>query len=132
LGSRTDAEAVAEQRQEVTRRIDELQHRIDGFHSLLGTERYLIGDNFAQAALGLNGEINQSLKFILKCLERDVAPDKQVVERREQAINLARRALLLCLPPFARAPAEDLHFSDPDVDDIYAGLTTRVHHAPKS
>lgn len=132
LGSRTDERAAAEQRQEVFRRVGDLQKRIDAFQGSLGTERYLIGDNFARAALVLNGEFTQALRFIQRCLEKDEAPDKQAVERRSQAIHHARRALMLCLPPFARAPAEDLQFSEPDVDDIYAGLTTRVHHAPKN
>jgi hypothetical protein len=132
LGRGTDAEASAEQRREVLRRMDDLQQRIDGFQASLGTERYLIGDNFARAALVLEGEFTQSLRFIQRCVERDEAPDRLSVDRRAQAIHHARRALMLCLPPFARAPAEDLQFSEPDVEDIYAGLTTRVHQAPKS
>ncbi|MET0405039.1 MAG: hypothetical protein ABW123_21665 [Cystobacter sp.] len=131
LGSRVDVEAEAGQQRDVLRSLEDLQHRIDGFQGSLGTERYLIGDNFAQAALSLNGEFVQSLRFIQHCLERNTAPDNSVVERRSLAIHHARRALLLCLPPFARAPAEDLHFSEPDVADIYGGLTTRVHLAPK-
>ncbi|ATB40925.1 hypothetical protein CYFUS_006387 [Cystobacter fuscus] len=132
LGTRTDVRAVTEQRQEAVRRMDDLQKRIEGFQNSLGTERYLIGDNFARAALVLNGELTQALRFIQHCIERDEAPDKLAVDRRSQAIHHARRALMLCLPPFARAPAEDLQFSEPDVDDIYAGLTTRVHQAPRS
>ncbi|WNG18718.1 hypothetical protein [Cystobacter fuscus] len=132
LGTKTDVRAVTEQRQEAVRRMDDLQKRIDGFQGTLGTERYLIGDNFARAALVLNGELTQALRFIQNCIERDEAPDRHAVDRRSQAIHHARRALMLCLPPFARAPAEDLQFSEPDVDDIYAGLTTRVHQAPRS
>ncbi len=50
---------------------------------------------------------------------------EQEVTEKAKDLRRLRKALVLCLPPFARAPENDSQFSDPEFDAIYSRLTAR-------
>ena len=101
--------------------LSEYLEELKKLFSLLATERHLVGDSFCRAVVHF---VDRQKEDLVEAMEKGLPSEEERRRRRAEHTRL-REAIALCLPPFARAPAEDLHFSNPNVDETYKALTGR-------
>lgn len=123
-------EAVANEKQEAdataVKCIRTFTDKSEALHAVVEAERVLIGNDFARAAKKYAQEVNSTLGAAAEASKgQDVPDDAEHARRRRERRHLLD-ALVLCLPPFARAPEKDAHFSVPDFDTVYAQVTARA------
>lgn len=94
---------------------------------MMATERYLLGDSFLKAAARFTEKVHADVREA----QGSTPPDEAAQARQKEERRRLRDAMALCLPPFARAPVEDLQFSAPDFDTIYSSVPSRDPQPPK-
>ncbi|WP_257454429.1 hypothetical protein [Archangium lipolyticum] len=111
-----------------------LQEKREGFQTafrevqeVLAPERLLIGVSFTRA---IARYVTECHTYLVE-LQNGARPDEPALERKDAEIDRLRKAIDLCLPPFARPPAGDRHFSAPELDDVIRGLDVMEMKGPK-
>jgi hypothetical protein len=82
---------------------------------VLRTDRYLLGYTFAGAVTAYTQRIRDDVQQALS----ETRPSAEEQARRKQERFILRNELNTHLPPFARIPEDDLHFSSPDIGHAY-------------